>query len=1132
MNIKKTIISTVVALALVAVVAPGVAKGVTIEELLAQINQLQAQLLALQSGGTVIPVGGSVPANCVGVTFTRSLRVGARGTDVKCLQSILNLSPTTKVAVTGAGSPGSETSYFGRLTLAAVKIYHAEHGWVPANQVGPLTRSALNASLASGVAPPVVPGQPVVLPVGTGLTVALAATNPTTGSVVNGSALAPLARLTFTNGDNAEVVVTQLKLKRIGISADSSLTNVYLFNGVSRLTDGASVSSTIISFNDSLGLFKVPAYGSVIITVAADISGSASETVGIQLVSAADVTTTASSVNGIYPVTGNFFTISAGTLATVKFNATTTPSGTSIDPINDYVVWQNTTSIGTRAVDLKRISFRKTGSVPNSGIVNFRLYIDGVMIGTVVQNLDSDGYVTFDLTSSPKRLEAGSRVIKVMADIVEGSSLKFTFHLWNVADATFVDTQYGANVLVALASATFSKRSAGEQTVNSGTITITKMTDSPSGNITNSATNATLAKFELKAAGERVKIETLYVSVTVSTSTVSYLRNGMLFANGVQIGSTSNLHDATTGTAYTTFNLGSSLIVAPGSPVILEVKADVYDNDGTNNVITGTTLKVVVEGDDWNNALGMSSASSIDAPASDVSGNTLIVAQGGLTLSLLTSYTAHSVVAPLYGYKLAHYTLTADTTEDVNVTNITVTLDEVSTYMSNLYVVYGDQTTTTKPSISTPANSWSTNYILAKGRTIDVMVYGTVGELMTSGTQTMDLIFEGTTVGSAVNADSNTIGSNAITYTAGEFTTETVEPPLDQLVAGNQAVVAGVFNLISSYEEYTVTELKFTANSNDPAITSASVYKIEADNSKTYLDTVPFTGTHFHFTGLNIQIPASETRGIELRWNLSDNISYGGATSGVDTQAAMTYVKYLSPSGIEDTDTSTRTANETLVYKTFPTLTRNALTGTLVNTSERELYKFTVTAPTQGAVAMKQIKLTVAWSDGGGGTDDLELESLRLLAAGSDITGSVTIQEENGLTVKGTDGISEDSDTIIITWNTQANIPASGSVQYTLLGTPQGFNVADNSSGTATDNVSIDFVPDTSAQTAGYDYINSDSPAVGAIVGLYSSTSADSSAEAATLIWSDRSSVNHSVTTGDWTNSYLITDMTAQSWTN
>src|SRR3989339_210394 len=140
MSIKRTIITTLVALTLVAVVAPSV-QAVTIDELLAQIAQLSAQLNALQGAST----GGSSLANCAGVTFTRNLTVGATGSDVKCLQTILNQSSSTQVSATGAGSPGDETSYFGSKTLAAVKVYQAQQGFVPANQVGPLTRAKLNA---------------------------------------------------------------------------------------------------------------------------------------------------------------------------------------------------------------------------------------------------------------------------------------------------------------------------------------------------------------------------------------------------------------------------------------------------------------------------------------------------------------------------------------------------------------------------------------------------------------------------------------------------------------------------------------------------------------------------------------------------------------------------------------------------------------------------------------------------------------------------------------------------------------------------------------------------------------------------------------------------------------------------
>ena len=68
----------------------------TIQQLLDQIAQLQAQLLVLQGGS-------STSTSC---SFSRSLTVGSTGDDVKCLQQYLN-SSGFQVASSGFGSPGN-----------------------------------------------------------------------------------------------------------------------------------------------------------------------------------------------------------------------------------------------------------------------------------------------------------------------------------------------------------------------------------------------------------------------------------------------------------------------------------------------------------------------------------------------------------------------------------------------------------------------------------------------------------------------------------------------------------------------------------------------------------------------------------------------------------------------------------------------------------------------------------------------------------------------------------------------------------------------------------------------------------------------------------------------------------------
>jgi len=117
MSINRTIITTVVALALVAVVAPAVnAQSTTAAQLLAQLATLQAQLAQLQ--GTTTTTTSTGTGACAGITFNRNLTVGSVGSDVKCLQVLLNTNGF-KVATTGAGSPGAETSTFGPKNLGS-----------------------------------------------------------------------------------------------------------------------------------------------------------------------------------------------------------------------------------------------------------------------------------------------------------------------------------------------------------------------------------------------------------------------------------------------------------------------------------------------------------------------------------------------------------------------------------------------------------------------------------------------------------------------------------------------------------------------------------------------------------------------------------------------------------------------------------------------------------------------------------------------------------------------------------------------------------------------------------------------------------------------------------------------------
>lgn len=91
----------------------------------------------------------SSPSETKSATFAlyRDLKLGSQGEDVRMLQKFLNTHGAT-IAVSGPGSAGNETAYFGPATRNALATYQRRQGIVPAaGYFGPLTRSTVTLEL-------------------------------------------------------------------------------------------------------------------------------------------------------------------------------------------------------------------------------------------------------------------------------------------------------------------------------------------------------------------------------------------------------------------------------------------------------------------------------------------------------------------------------------------------------------------------------------------------------------------------------------------------------------------------------------------------------------------------------------------------------------------------------------------------------------------------------------------------------------------------------------------------------------------------------------------------------------------------------------------------------------------------
>ncbi len=1084
------------------------AKADVLSDLQAQINALLAQIAALQGGS-------SSTASCT--TFTRNHQTGDTGGEVMAVQKFLN-SNGAQVSASGAGSPGNETSSFGPKTKAAVSAFQAANGITPtAGYWGPITRAKAN-SMCTGT--PSVPGVPGVPVTGNGLKVMLASDNPTYGALVQGQAIAELAKFTFSNPTAAPITVTNLAFKRIGVSSDSTLANVYLFQGATRITDAAGVSNTAFNYNASTGLFTLLPGASVTISVRSDIAASTNgQQVGVQLTSVSSSGLLDTSV--VLPISGTALLVSSATLATVDFGATTLPAvNASLTPANDVVLWQNTATVGTRAVNLTSFQLRNLGSIAVTDIRNLRLFVDGVQVGAAVANLTvGETSVSWDLSAAPKRLESGGRVIKVVGDVVGGSSLTVQLSLRRAADTRFIDTELNQPILSTHTSATaFSARTSGLQTIGSASVSVVKANTSPSSNITLGASNQKFASFELRASGEDVKIESLNVNADTSAGAQAGLDNGKVFVDGVQVGSTKDLTDG----SDIEFTFGSSFIAKAGAVHIIDIYADAKSSTGTA-LTSGQTVAITLD-DGASNAFGQVSLTAVNVPGSDTAGNTLTISSATLTATKFSGYGNQTIIAGTSNARLGSFTLSSGSTEGTNVNTIVVDLsaDEAAsiTDLRLVDVATGVQIGTSKASPST-SNSFSVNFNVEVSSTKTIDVIGNIKSGSNVGSWIAEV--DTTSGGTGINTgNSVTIGSDltlqTITVGTGTFTQAVgVSPDNANIIAGSNDVKVGSFNFTAANSGFTLQEIAVKVPANAATSVSSVVLKWTGGTARQALALSSGAQTHATatFTGLTFAIPANAVRTLDVYVDIPT--VQNGATSGtaitalldanegykaVDSSGTASTTMAISATDLSSAGTSGK--GTMYVRKSKPVLAPVALdSGTLNAGSDQVLGRFSVTADAAGDIDWGSIVFTLnkTLAVGTGSTSTLAVWS-----GANEIAG--TIATTTGSYNDTIDACDNNTSCLVHFRPTAVEkIPAGSSKTYELRGTVDGIAAGAN-------NISVSIAnPHTTASST--NIFEASSGAIG--VSTVSS-----------FVWSDWSDLSdHSssatgASTSDWTGDYLV----------
>ncbi len=779
------------------------------------------------------------------------------------------------------------------------------------------------------------------------VTVGFGSGNPASSTLVAGQAQATLAQFSI----SGNTTINSITLKRPGVSADSTLSNVYLFEGSTRLTDSASVSGGNITFaglNWSLN-------GSRTITVKSDIaSGTSGQTVGVSL---ENVATTAGNATGT-PLAGNIHTIAtAPSLATVAISGA---SGTFTDPGTDINVWQGTLAVGTHSVTFDRLALRQIGSIQSADIKNFRLRVDGNVVSTA-SGLDANGYITFSPNST---LTSGSHTLSVLADVTGGSGRTVQMSLRGAYDISTTDTQYNVGIL---ATGTFPFGPAAS-TVANGTVTVTKATDSPSANVVACASDVTLGKWTINAYGETTKVETLTVGVDSNDTDANLtLRNGRLLVDGQQVGSTTDVaaaNGAATGQSFTT-----NFYVMPGTARTVEFRADMYDSEGTEEICGTNTFTSVqaalVAGS--SNGIPQTSLTPINVPTANVNANAITIGTGSISLVANPTYPSQTFASPQSNMKLGSFILNGNPSEAVNLNTLTLDMkvgdntdvpEATAADITNVYIKYnGNMMTAIKPTVSDDGNTYTINTQLPVNGTMTFDVYGDVGsDVQATDTVATKLKVSGVTASSNTSVNA-TLQGQTLTAAAGTITaTLDASTPASSLVDDSGTVTTAAFKVAAVTDSYTVTDVTVQV------ATCTAVSMITIKDGSTVLGSKPCTAgaSDITFSGLNVAVAANTNKVLTVELTMS-TIGVGAGTTDSSLITTLTAFTARNSAGTSAAGTeSNPVGNSFYAYKAVPTLTGLALPNSALAGGRMTIAKFTVSSGGTGTIAWKQAMFEIS----------------------------------------------------------------------------------------------------------------------------------------------------------------------------
>lgn len=997
---------------------------------------------------------------------------------------------------------------------------------------------------------------------GSGLSVTLSSDTPASANVTKGATRVTYTKFNVTAANDGDVRLDTVVVTRGGVGSAADFDNVYLYDGMTRLTTGRSVNSSTNQATFSNVNYTVTKGTTKTLSIVADVNAavtSGNDNFSINL--ASDIVANGATVSGSFPITGNTMSIAnvaGGGITIAKTGSLTNPRAGELQAkIAAF------TLAASSSEDLKvhNLTLYQVGNIQSGNLTNFNLKQAGTTLATTT-SANSNGTIVLNFTT-PYALDKGiTRTFEVYADVAAATRSGDTSRIYldNSADLYAVGNTYGYGATVTRGSydnGANNGTDASWTSIEAGQVTLAFQGPS----VTDYAVqqqDAELFRFTMNAKSN-IEVRSLGLTLDAPASNSGGLLNGGATANYTDIKFTdvtssqllAGPKDVVSGTGLDTSQLltfADTWTINANQTRTIKVTADVANFTPAAAETIKATLSAFGASDIKNLDTNQYVTTTNIVPSSAIVGNTHRIKAGSVTMTLAGSPSAQTYIHGSTGVAMTGINIAAGSGKDVKITSIKLTstgADDCATETDcvlNVKLWDGTTQTTqigeTKSLASDSTVTFSNlNLSVAKGTTKSILVSTDLNTItFTAGADTLDMSIASADDVTAQDVDGNTVGvsgtvdgpdhtisaSGTLSVSLGPDDSET-EARL--LLMGKTDEVIGRFKFTAVNEPLKLSKVTIEL----PANTADDVNSLSLWNGSTKVTndvTVTNAGTPYaEFSTFTTDFIVPKDGNATLTVKANTNTVSGGADSGtviIATLATDTTdddqfeARGVSSSTVLDDDDITETSARSMILrKTKMTLTQSALgTSAIVNSADQKVYEFTVAADSAEDVAIKQLILDVTLNDNVGTNDTLTAGSFKIFRGSTNITSLVDIHNVDGSTIEYINSLAEGTSQAIITWASEEIIAKGTSNTYSIWATPTGFSTpADD------DYMIVKLKADSTAQTSTHVYlVDLDTTAAQQTASLgLQDASAVTGTEGGTptlaanmnIIWSDNSDIPH-----------------------